>query len=110
MHGGSLTVQQLQAYQLAGSLLHGIKHASDAVTLLQALLVTLELIPEILDNEPFQVLCFLVPSCIDTENVQHGDWIPIALWYAGLRGAQCCSYLEFARAPSLPLWQLSARP
>lgn len=45
--------QQLQPYKLFSPLLHDVEHVTDTVTLLQTLLVTLELIPEILDDEPF---------------------------------------------------------
>ena len=55
---------QLQTYKLLGPLLHDIKHVSDTVTLLQTLLMTLELIPEVLNNDPFQTLCFFVASCV----------------------------------------------
>ena len=40
-------------HQLLCSLLHDIKHIPDAVTLLQALLMTFEFISEVFDNQPF---------------------------------------------------------
>lgn len=65
---------QLQAHKLFCSLLHYIKHVADAVTLLQTLLVALKLIPEVLDNEPFQTLCFLVAGCVSNNTFsKYGD-------------------------------------
>ena len=40
-------------HQLLCSLLHDIKHVPDAVTLLQALLMTFKFISEVFDNQPF---------------------------------------------------------
>jgi len=40
-------------HQLLCSLLHDIKHIPDAMTLLQALLMTFEFISEVFDNQPF---------------------------------------------------------
>jgi len=40
-------------HQLLCSLLHNIKHIPDAVTLLEAVLVTFEFISEVFDNQPF---------------------------------------------------------
>ena len=54
---------ELQAHKLFSPLLHYIKHVPNAVTLLQSLLVTLKLIPEVLDDEPFQTFGFLVSGC-----------------------------------------------
>ncbi len=40
-------------HQLLCLLLHDIKHVPDAVTLVQALLMTFEFISEVFDNQPF---------------------------------------------------------
>lgn len=62
-------VPWLCAYQFLGPILHGVKHIPDTVALLQALLMALELISEVLDNKPLQLLCFLVASCTVTAAV-----------------------------------------
>lgn len=63
-------VLQLQPYKLFSPLLHDVEHVSDTVTLLQTLLVTFELIPEILDDESFQTLCFFVASCVSGDSLR----------------------------------------
>lgn len=61
---GRTVLLHLEPYKLFGALLHYVKHVPNSVTLLQTLLVTLELISEVLDNEPFQTLCFFVAGCV----------------------------------------------
>ena len=52
METSDVQTAQRVTYKLLCSLLHNVQHGPNSVTLLQAFLVTLELISEVFDNQP----------------------------------------------------------